>query len=198
MKLSFIKTFFIASSFALMLTTLLQTPIVNDVQAAPGGGGGGPPPGAGPVCPPNCPPSPANCDASLIITPTGQTLQFGSFTAGTGGTVVVDTASIRIATGGVVLLTGGTTGAAGFTLGTVPYNCNGRALVIVTAGPTATLTHTTLPAVTMTADTFVTNPAAGGAFDDTVPLTVGATLNIISNQQSGSYQGTYDLTVTFQ
>ena len=195
MKLSWLKPVLITACFTVLQAAFLEVSHVNDVQAAPGGMGGG----MGPVCPPACPPNPINCDANLVITPSPTlTLQFGSFTAGTGGTVVIDTASGRIATGGVVLLTGGTAGAASFTMSTVPYNCNGRALPIVTAGPTATLTHTTSPGVTMTVDTFVTNPAAGGAFDDTVPLTVGATLNVNASQQAGSYQGTYDLTVTFQ
>ena len=195
MKFSWLKPVFIAASLTLALATFLEVSPVNEIQAAPGGMGMG----GGPVCPPACPPSPTNCDASLVITPSAtQTLQFGSFTAGTGGTVIVDTASARTATGGVILLTSSTFGAASFTMSTVPYNCNGRALAIVTAGPTATLTHTTLPGVTMTVNTFVTNPAAGGAFDDTVPMTVGATLNVNASQAAGSYSGTYDLTVTFQ
>lgn len=196
MKFSKLKALLITASFTFALAALIEiSPLFDDVHAAPGGQGMGG--GGGPVCPPACPPNPANCDASLVITPT-QTLQFGSMVGTTAGTVTVDTTGARTATGGVVLVTGGTVSAASFTMSTVPYNCNGRALAVVTAGPTATLTHSTLPAVTMTVDTFVTNPAAGGAFDDTIPLTVGATLNVSTGQQAGSYQGTYDVTVTFQ
>ncbi len=161
------------------------------VLAAPAGMGGG----GGSVCPPACPPSAANCDASLVITAT-QDLQFGSVTAPVAGTVIVDTAGARIATGGVVLVGAGGA-AANFSMSTGPYNCAGRALVTVTAGPTATLTHASLP-TTMTVDTFTTNPVSGGAFDPAVPLTVGATLHVGTLQTPGSYSGTYLVTVTFQ
>ena len=162
-----------------------------EIVAAPGGGGGG----VGPVCPPACPPNPANCDANLVIIET-QNLQFGSVTASVAGTVIVDTASVRSASGGVVLVGAG--GAAGsFSVSTAPYVCTGRALATVTAGPTTTLTHASLPA-TMTVGTFTTNPVSGGAFDSAVPLTVGATLSVNTLQEPGLYTGAYSVTVTFQ
>jgi len=159
--------------------------------AAPAPGGMG----IGPVCPPACPPNPANCDANLVITPT-QDLQFGSMTAPLAGTVIVDTAGVGMATGGVVLIGAGTT-AASFSMSTGAFACTGRVLVTVTAGPTATLTHTSLP-VTMTVDTFTTTPVAGDTFDPAVPLLVGATLNVGALQTPGSYAGTFLVTVTFQ
>lgn len=178
-------SFLLCGSLVLGFAT---TVITSRVFAAP-------PPGKGPVCPPVCPPNPANCDANLVITAT-QDLQFGSLAAPLAGTVIVDTAGARIATGGVVLIGAGGV-AASFSMSTGAFNCTGRALVTVTAGPTATLTHASLPA-TMTVDTFITNPAPGGAFDSTVPLTVGATLNVGTLQTSGSYSGTFLVTVTFQ
>lgn len=163
----------------------------SKVHAGPGGQGMG----GGPVCPPACPPNPANCDANLVITEI-QALQFGSISAPIAGTVVVDTAGARTSTGGVVLVgTGGTAGT--FSMSTAPYACTGRALVVVTAGPTATLNHASLPA-TMTANTFTTSLAPGDAFDPTIPLTVGATLNVGTAQSPGAYSGTYLITVTFQ
>ena len=161
------------------------------VLAAPAGMGGG----GGPVCPPACPPNAANCDANLVITAI-QDLQFGSMTAPSAGTVIVDTTGVATSTGGVLLIGGGAT-AASFSMSTGLYACTGRNLVTVTAGPTATLTHTSLPA-TMTVDTFTTNPAPGGVFDSAVPLTVGATLSVGSLQEPGSYTGTFLVTVTFQ
>ena len=160
------------------------------VLAAPAGMGGG-----GPVCPPACPPNAANCDVSLVITAT-QDLQFGSMTAPVAGTIIVDTAGTRIATGGVVLIGAGGA-AASFSMSTGAYACSGRNLVVVSAGPTATLTHASLPA-TMTVNTFTTNPVPGGVFDSAVPLTVGATLNVGTLQTPGSYSGSFLVTVTFQ
>lgn len=159
------------------------------VVAGPGGMG------TGPVCPPACPPNPANCEANLVITQT-QALQFGSISAPAAGTVIIDTTGIRTFTGGVILIGAG--GAAGsFSMDTTPYNCTGRALVVVSAGPTATLNHTSLPA-TMTVDTFTTSLVAGDAFDPTIPLTIGATLHVGTLQASGTYSGIYTLTVNFQ
>lgn len=175
--------------FGLLFFGLMTSTYSPEVAAAPGGGGGGP------VCPPACPPTPANCDANLVITAT-QDLQFGSMSAPLAGTVIVDTAGVGVATGGVVLIGGGAT-AASFSMSTGAFNCTGRALVTVTAGPTATLTHASLPP-TMTVDTFTINPAPGGAFDSAVPLFVGATLNVGALQEPGLYSGTFLVTVTFQ
>ena len=174
--------------FGLLFIGLITSTYAPEVTAAPGGMGGGP------VCPPACPPYPANCDANLVITAT-QDLQFGSMTAPLAGTVIVDTAGVGIATGGVVLIGGGTA-AASFTMSTGAYTCTNRALVTVTAGPNATLTHTTLPANTMAVDTFTTSLVPGDLFAS--PLTVGATLHVGTLQTSGSYSGTFLVTVTFQ
>jgi hypothetical protein len=182
----------------LLSMTLQIITVVPDVHAAPAGGGGGlgMGMGGGPVCPPACPPSPTNCDASLVMTAT-QALQFGAIAAPAAGTVTVDTAGIRTSTGGVVLITGSTATAAQISMSTAPYTCDGRALVVVSVTSPATLTHTTLGA-TMTVDNFVTNPAAGGAFDSTIPMTIGATLNVGASQAPGSYTGSFLVTVTFQ
>ena len=161
------------------------------VHAGPGGVGMG----VGPVCPPACPPNAANCEANLVITET-QALQFGSMSAPVAGSVTVDTAGIRTSVGGVILIgAGGTAGS--FSMSTGPYNCTGRVLVVVTAGPVATLSHTTLPA-SMTVDTFTTSVVANDAFDPATPLTVGATLHVGSLQTAGTYTGNYALTVSFQ
>lgn len=179
-------SFFLGGFLFFGLTTTIFSPTAF---AGPGGMGGGP------VCPPACPPTPVNCDANLVLTEI-QALHFGGITAPLAGTVVVSTGGVRTSTGGVILVGAG--GAAGtFSMSTAPYNCAGRNLVIVTAGPIATLTHASLPA-TMTVDNFTTNPVPGGVFDPTVPLTVGATLNVGASQAPGSYSGAYLVTVTFQ
>lgn len=161
----------------------------NQAIAAPAPGGG--PPG----CPPRCPGNPATCDANLLLTET-QALQFGSMAAPLAGTVIIDAAGVRTATGGVILLGAG--GAAGtFTMSTGLYRCTGVALATITAGPNATLTHASLPA-TMAVNNFTMNIVAGDAFDPAIPLTVGATLNVGVLQEPGTYTGTYTVTVTFQ
>ena len=187
---SMIKGFTIFFLFCGVLVVGLATTVSSHKAFA------APPPGKGPVCPPACPPNPGNCDANLVMTAI-QDLQFGSMTAPAAGAVIVDTAGIRIATGGVILVGAGAVSAASFSMSTGLYSCTGRNLVVVTAGPTATLMHSSL-AATMTVNSFTTNPAAGGAFDSAVPLTLGATLNVGALQAPGSYSGTYLVTVTFQ
>jgi len=162
--------------------------------AAPGGGGMGM--GGGPTCPPTCPATPANCDANLILTQT-QDLQFGMLVAPTAGTgtVTVDTAGLRTAGGGVVLITGGAVSAAAITMSTSPYNCTGRALALVSV---ATPTVLSGPGPNMSLDTFVTTPITGNAFDPTIPLYIGGTLHVSAMQTPGAYSGFMSVTVTFQ
>ena len=178
---------FLSLLCGLLFLWLVATVYTSEAVAAPGGGGG-------PVCPPACPPNPANCDANLVITAI-QNLQFGSLAAPLAGTVIVDTTGVRVATGGVVLIGGGAT-AASFSMSTGAFTCTNRALVTVAAGPTATLTHTTIPGNTMAVGTFTTSLVPGDIFAS--PLTVGATLNVGTLQASGSYSGTFLVTVTFQ
>jgi len=179
--------------YGALLICLAQLGHVEISYAAPAPGGG-PPPGKGPVCPPACPPNPANCDANLVLTQT-QGLQFGMLAAPLAGTVTVDTTGLRTSTGGVALITGGTVSPASFSMNTGPFNCTGRALVTVSVTSPALLTG---PGSDMTLDTFVTTPVAGGAFDPTIPLLVGGTLHVGAMQIPGAYSGSILITVTFQ
>jgi len=187
-----IKSLFITYLYGLLLVIPPQLIVIPVSVAAPGGMGGG----MGPVCPPSCPPNPANCDANLVLTPT-QALRFGLVAAPAAGTVTVDTTGVRSSTGGVILIVGGTVTPAAFSITTTPYDCTGRPLVIVTVASPAVLTHAGSGA-TMNVDNFTTNPIAGDAFDPTIPLTVGGTLNVGNLQTQGTYNGNILVTVTFQ
>lgn len=149
---------------------------------------------AAPVCPPACPPNPANCDANLVISSI-QSLSFGSMVALAAGTVTVDLNSIRTASGGVVPI-GGTVSSAMFSMTTTPYNCSGRSLVVVNVATPATLTNGS--GATMNINNFVTSLVAGDAFDPAVPLVVGGTLNVGSLQATGTYSGNILITINFQ
>jgi len=187
----FLKLFVSGLVFACLFAGALHG--LQNVIAAPATPGGM---GGGPVCPPACPPNPTNCDANLVITPT-QPLRFGLVAAPAAGTVTVDTTGARSSTGGVILVVGGAANPATFSMSTTPYNCTGRALAIVDVASPAVLTHAGSGS-TMTVDTFTTNPIAGDAFDSTIPLTVGGTLNVGTLQTQGTYNGNIFITVTFQ
>lgn len=185
-----LKQLVLTIGYALLLAGPPQ--LIPQSFAAPAGPGTM---GGGPACPPACPPNPANCDANLVIS-SMQSLSFGTMAAPAAGTVTVDINSIRSATGGVVLIPGGTVSAATFSMTTTPYNCAGRALVVVNVTSPATLTNGS--GTTMSINNFVTSLVAGDAFDPTVPLAVGGTLNVGTLQASGTYTGNIFVTVTFQ
>lgn len=127
--------------------------------------------------------------APLTLTHTpGATLNFGTFTAGTGGTVTVNAAGVGSAGGGVVFLLGNLNAADAFTVagdGTRAYTI-GTAPSTVTSGA-FNMAFTTTPSATSA------NLVAGaGAF------TVGGALVVSAAQAPGAYTGIYVATVNYQ
>lgn len=138
----------------------------------------------------------------MYVVPVQQTqLSFGSIIAGTvDGTITVDT------TGAITSYTnvtpaGGIVSAASFlgddSGGGGPNGQNGcqnRSLVNVVVTD-AILSG---PGPSMTVTGMTPSIVSGTWAYRTVPLTVGGTLNINANQTSGSYSGTYSITVYYQ
>lgn len=119
-------------------------------------------------------------------------LDFGAFSALTGGTVVISTAGARSATGAVVLSASDTGNAASFTV-----TGQADATYAITLPPSATLTHADT-VTTMTVGTFTSNPSSTGTLTaGTETLTVGGTLTVASSQAAGSYTGTFDVSVEY-
>jgi hypothetical protein len=117
-------------------------------------------------------------------------LAFGDVIAGPlAGTVTISTAGVRTIAGGVVAF--GATGynAANFTINIPMLNRN---YTIVLPAST-TLTG---PGTPMTVDTFTCNPCSGRAVRNVpFPLDVGAMLHVGVNQATGSYSGSFLVTV---
>lgn len=123
-----------------------------------------------------------------------QALSFGSFVAGTGGSVVVSTSGARTASGGVLL---------------IPSSQGLAATFSVTGDPNATYTvqlpgndfvKLTGPGVDMVINDFTSNPSgAGGQLgaDGSQTLSVGGTLSVGSDQVPGGYSGTFSVTVNY-
>lgn len=136
------------------------------------------------------------CWAAIAIVNT-QALAFGSFAAGSGGSVTVGPGGGRSAGGGVVLLSSGAGAAAQFS---------------VTGDPSVTYSIT-LPAnggVSLTSggnsmalNNFTSTPSASTpstgllSVGGSQTLSVGATLSVGSNQPSGNYSGSFDVTVNY-
>ncbi len=142
----------------------------------------------------------ANCTANMVLT-AGQTLSFGAIIGSAGGgTVTVSTAGGISAAG--VTPVGGTVTAATFSGDdpgvnpSPPTGCTTRS-VTVTAG-TATLTG---PGTSMTVDAMTDSVTESGTNlwnYRTTPIYVGGTLNVNGNQATGSYSGTFTITIVYQ
>lgn len=121
-------------------------------------------------------------------------LSFGSFVAGTSGTIAVTTAGGRSKTGGVFLVAQGGGGTA------AQFTVSG------TAGPAYAITLPANDTVTlsdgnnhsMALNGFVSDPSSGTlSGGGTQWLRVGATLSVGNAQAPGSYTGSFAVTVHY-
>jgi hypothetical protein len=121
-------------------------------------------------------------------------LRFGKFSALTGGSVIISAGGVRSATGAVVLSATDAGGAASFTVTGDP-----NATYAITLPNAATLTHSVDNTKTMSVGTFTSNPSGTGLLNGggTEPLAVGATLTVGNAQTTGSYSGTFDVSVEY-
>lgn len=126
--------------------------------------------------------------APIELTHDGGALGFGSFLAGSGGTVVVTSGGAGSVTGDVEFVSGSANTADGFT---VAGDANRSFTISATGGTvsngTDTMAFTTN--VSASSDTLDTN--GDGSF------TVGGTLTVAADQAPGDYTGTYDATVAY-
>lgn len=121
-------------------------------------------------------------------------LRFGKFSALTGGTVVISAAGARSATGAVVLSSTNAGGAASFSV-----SGDANATYAITLPNSATLTHSVDNTKTMSVGTFTSNPSGTGTLSagGAETLSVGATLTVGNAQTTGSYSGTFDVSVEY-
>ena len=138
--------------------------------------------------------APASWAGPMGIGGSTQPLAFGSVVAASGGSVTVAVNPLgRSGSGGVVLLPSGSWSAASFSVtgdpsATYAITLPANGVVALTSG-----------ANSMAVDNFTSSPAAtgqlGGGGSQT--LMVGATLSVAGNQASGSYSGSFTLTVNY-
>lgn len=131
--------------------------------------------------------------APLTIThTTGAALNFGSFTAGTGGTLTVSTGGVASVGGDVGLVSGATATADAFTV-------SGSANRVFTITPSASNSVTTGGATPATMAFTLTTPATGTlSAAGSYTLNVGGVLTVASAQAPGTYTGSYTVAVTYQ
>lgn len=118
-------------------------------------------------------------------------LGFGSLVSAGGGTVTVSPAGARWADGGTTLGSPAGVAPASFSVSGDP----GLAFSIVLPS-TATLSS---GSASMTVDAFTSSPAGTGTLDTAGQgeVRVGATLQVGASQASGSYSGTFSVTVAY-
>ena len=132
----------------------------------------------------------ANVISPIVLAHTaGATLNFGSFTTGAGGSVVVTAAGVGSTTSDVGFVPGSTNAADQFSL----TGDNSRNFGITTTGGTITNGSKTMNFTTAASATSGTTSATG-----TYSFTVGGTLTVTGTETPGSYTGTYNATVTYQ
>ncbi|MDR0449416.1 MAG: DUF4402 domain-containing protein [Rickettsiales bacterium] len=134
----------------------------------------------------------ATGNASVVIQPTitatqTQAMNFGTITpTASAGTAVLSTAGA---------VTSGTLGT---------YDTTTQGIFTITAADSTALNITfstgtlTSGGNSMTINAFTTSPATyTTSASGTLTLDVGATLNVAANQATGSYSGTYTMTVSY-
>ncbi len=124
-------------------------------------------------------------------------LAFGSFVAGSGGSVSIDTNGARTRSGGVLLLSSGAGAAASFNISDPDSgNLNKTYIITLPANDTVTLAS---DSNSMAVNDFISNPSGSGVMTTgTQTLTVGATLSVGANQPVGNYSGNFSVTVNYQ
>lgn len=131
--------------------------------------------------------------AAAITLGNTQTLAFGKFVAGSGGTVSIGANGMRSKSGGVVLVPSGVGTAAQFSVTgdpnvTYAISLPGNGVVSLTSGSDS-----------MAVTNFTSSPNLAGTLGagGSQTLSVGATLHVGSNQATGAYSGAFDVTVNY-
>lgn len=136
--------------------------------------------------------SSASWGAVIAISNTGA-LAFGKFVARSGGTVVVSATGVRSAGGSVMLVPSGTGAAAQFAVSGDP---NATYSITLPADGVVTLAS---GGNSMAVNAFTSSPSLIGLLNagGTDTVSVGATLNVGSNQATGNYSGSFNVTVNY-
>ena len=133
--------------------------------------------------------------SAVVIAPvvvrqvSGTSINFGQFTVGQGGVVVVTPAGVGSTSGSVAFVAGSTTEAASFTVSGAPLST----FAISTGDGIVSLGSTSVPLATVPS-------ATSGIIDirGTYTFTVGGTLTLAGTEPPGNYAGSYVVNVQCQ
>jgi hypothetical protein len=121
-------------------------------------------------------------------------MSFGSFVAGTGGTVTVTPGGARMQSGGVVTVgQGGTYTPASFNV-----SGTGGASYTITLPLNNTVSLSDASSNTMAVNSFASSPPTGTLSGGGMQtIRIGATLTVGNNQPAGMYSGSFNVTVNY-
>ncbi|MGM9480993.1 DUF4402 domain-containing protein [Roseateles sp. NT4] len=123
-------------------------------------------------------------------------LSFGAFTAGSGGSITVAPGGGRMKTGSVILVNqAGTASAAQFTISGTP-----NAVFTISLPIDGSTFLTDGGSGSMALNSFSSSPSVTGVLSGggTQTINVGATLSVGNLQGTGSYSGSFNVTVNYQ
>lgn len=130
--------------------------------------------------------------AQQAVLSVARNLDFGSFVAGSGGTIILSPSGARSKSGGVILLPSVGAGQAIINIG---RNANGRDRGISFSLPPSGSVRLTSGANSMAVNVFVSNPPTSPSAATPSTMSIGATLVVAPNQPPGQYTGTFNVTV---
>ena len=136
----------------------------------------------------------ADAPAQQISLSNTRGLDFGSFVAAGGGTVILSPAGLRSRTGAVVLLNSPGTGQASFNA----VRIDGDTTQVSISLPPNGSVRLNSGANTMAVNNFTSSPAATMSVQTPMTLGVGATLTVAPDQARGNYSGSFSVTVNYQ
>lgn len=141
--------------------------------------------------------TPMAAPANQVVLSNTAGLDFGTFVAGSGGSVTIGASGARSRLGGVILVNSSITGAAG---------------VLVTKSSNGGANKSVILSLPANGQVFLTNGANSMAVNDFtsttgptfvltnagVQVNIGATLTVGANQAPGQYTGSFPVTVNYQ
>lgn len=137
------------------------------------------------------------CAQTVIVLTNTRNMNFGSFAASSGGTIVLDAASgARTKTGTVILLSSPAAVQATYNVSKSKSGTVSKTVAI--SLPANNTVQLSSGANRMFVNNFVSSPATISSVPNGgMTLSVGATLFIGSGQLAGNYTGTYAITVNY-
>jgi hypothetical protein len=132
--------------------------------------------------------------AAAIAIGNTRSLSFGSFVAGSGGSVTISPSGARSAAGGVTLIPSGAGTAAQFSITGDPGMTYSISLPLDGEAELSNGAGQSMPLRAFTSD-----PSGIGLFSisGSQTLSVGATLDVSASQTAGAYSGAFSITVNY-